>query len=200
MNLNFIPVNGKCEYFDYDEFENSVKETLQTTCQEATVILFNNFPVLLSTETTVDLILVVALKDYQGNYFRVKKGEKWIYLHNLIIPINFIANLQDTEIIIDEDGQIITDNETADYSNEIDSIKFSLLDYLVRKCNFTKEQLFITPLIHIKNKKTIAKDNFLVSEKFDFKNLLTYLKSTSQEIFCSYRNWKTEIGYASNGH
>jgi len=197
MNLNFIPVNGKCEYFDYDEFENSVKETLQTTCQEATVILFNNFPVLLSTETTVDLILVVALKDYQGNYFRVKKGEKWIYLHNLIIPINFIANLQDTEIIIDEDGQIITDNETADYSNEIDSIKFSLLDYLVRKCNFTKEQLFITPLIHIKNKKTIAKDNFLVSEKFDFKNLLTYLKSTSQEIFCSYRNWKTEIGYTT---
>jgi hypothetical protein len=120
-----------------------------------------------------------------------------IYLHNLIIPINFIANLQDTEIIIDEDGQIITDNETADYSNEIDSIKFSLLDYLVRKCNFTKEQLFITPLIHIKNKKTIAKDNFLVSEKFDFKNLLTYLKSTSQEIFCSYRNWKTEIGYTT---
>lgn len=197
MNLNFIPVNGKCEYFDYDEFEKSVKETLQTTCKEATVILFNNFPVLLSTETTVDLILVVALKDYQGNYFRVKKGEKWIYLHNLIIPINFITNLQDTEIIIDEDGQIITDNETADYSNEIDSIKFSLLDYLVRKCNFTKENLFITPLIYIKNKKTIAKDNFLVSEKFDFKNLLTYLKSTSQEIFCSYRNWKTEIGYTT---
>lgn len=197
MNLNFIPVNGKCEYFDYDEFESSVKDTLQTTCQEATVILFNNFPVLLSTETAVDLILVVALKDYQGNYFRVKKGGKWIYLHNLIIPINFIANLQDTEIIIDEDGQIITDNETADYSNEIESIKFSLLDYLVRKCNFIKEQLFITPLIHIKNKSTIAKDNFLVSEKFDFKNLLIYLKSTSQEIFCSYRNWKTEIGYTT---
>lgn len=197
MNLNFIPVNGKCEYFDYDEFESSVKDTLQTTCKEATVILFNNFPVLLSTETTVDLILVVALKDYQGNYFRVKKGDKWIYLHNLIIPINFIANLQDTEIIIDEDGQIITDNETADYSNEIESIKFSLLDYLVRKCNFIKEQLFISPLIHIKNKNTIAKDNFLVSEKFDFKNLLIYLKSTSQEIFCSYRNWKTEIGYTT---
>jgi len=197
MNLNFIPVNGKCEYFDYDEFESSVRDTLQTTCKEATVILFNNFPVLLSTETTVDLILVVALKDYQGNYFRVKKGEKWIYLHNLIIPINFIANLQDTEIIIDEDGQIITDNETADYSSEIESIKFSLLDYLVRKCNFVKEQLFITPLIHIKNKNTIAKDNFLVSEKFDFKNLLFYLKSTSQDIFCSYRNWKTEIGYTT---
>jgi len=197
MNLNFIPVNGKCEYFDYDEFESSVRDTLQTTCKEATVILFNNFPVLLSTETTVDLILVVALKDYQGNYFRVKKGEKWIYLHNLIIPINFIANLQDTEIIIDEDGQIITDNETADYSNEIESIKFSLLDYLVRKCNFIKEQLFITPLIHIKNKNNIAKDNFLVSEKFDFKNLLIYLKSTSQDIFCSYRNWKTEIGYTT---
>lgn len=197
MNLNFIPVNGKCEYFDYDEFERSVKDTLQTTCKEATVILFNNFPVLLSTETTVDLILVVALKDYQGNYFRVKKGDKWIYLHNLIIPINFITNLQETEIIFDEDGHIATDNETADYSNEIESIKFSLLDYLVRKCNFIKEQLFITPLIHIKNKSTIAKDNFLVSEKFDFKNILIYLKSTSQEIFCSYRNWKNEIGYST---
>ena len=197
MNLNFIPVNGKSEYFNYDEFESSARAALQNTCTDATIILFNNFPVLLSTETTVDLILVVALKDYKGNYFRVRKGDRWVYLYNLIIPVNFIANLQDTEIVIDEDGQIITDNETADYATELLSIKHSLLDYLVRKCNFTKEQLFINPLIHIKNKNTIAKDNFLVSQKFDFNNLLLYLKSSTQEIFCSYKNWKSEIGYST---
>lgn len=197
MNLNFIPVNGKSEYFDYGEFEKSIRETLQYTCNEATVVLFNKFPVLLSTETNIDLILILALKDFKGNYFRIKKGEKWIYLHNLIIPINFITNLQDNKIVIDEDGQIITDNETADYSIELDSIKFSLLDYLVRKCNFQREQLFISPLIHIKNKNSLVKDNFLISEKFDFNNLLHYLKSTSQAIFCSYKNWKTEIGYSN---
>lgn len=197
MNLNFIPVNGKSEYFDYDEFEKSIRETLKYTCNEATVVLFNKFPVLLSTETNIDLILVLALKDYKGNYFRIKKGEKWIYLHNLIIPINFITNLQDTKIEIEEDGQIITDNETADYSTELDSIKYSLLDYLVRKCNFQREQLFISPLIHIKNKNSLVKDNFLISEKFDFENLIFYLKNTSQAIFCSYKNWKTEIGYSN---
>ena len=196
MNLNFIPVNGKCEYFNYDEFESSVRTSLQNTCKEATVILFNNFPVLLSTETTVDLILVIALKDYKGNYFRVRKGDKWIYLYNLIIPVNFIANLQESEIKIDEEGFINADGEQLDYSDEIQSIKHSLLDYLVRKCNFIKEQLYINPLIHIKNKSTLTIDNFLVSEKFDFNNLLTYLKSSTQDIFCSYKNWKTETGYS----
>jgi hypothetical protein len=196
MNLNFIPVNGKCEYFNYDEFESSVRTSLQNTCKEATVILFNNFPVLLSTETTVDLILVIALKDYKGNYFRVRKGDKWVYLYNLIIPINFITNLQESEIQIDEEGFINADGEQLDYSDEIQSIKHSLLDYLVRKCNFIKEQLYINPLIHIKNKSTLTIDNFLVSEKFDFNNLLTYLKSSTQDIFCSYKNWKTETGYS----
>lgn len=196
MNLNFIPINGKSEHFDYESFELSIKESLQNTCKDATILLFNNFPVLLSTESSIDLILVVALKNYQGNYFRVKKGEKWIYLHNLIIPINFITNLQEAEIKIDEDSQLIADNETADYSHEIQSIKFGLIDYLVRRCNFIKEQLFISPLIFIQNKQTLAKDSFLVADKFDFKNLLFYLKSTSQEIFCSYTYWKSEIGYS----
>jgi len=196
MNLNVIPVNGKCEYLDYVEFERSAKENLQNTCNEATIILFNNFPVLLTTEASIDLILVIALKDCKGNYFRIKKGEKWIYLHNLIIPINFISNLQDSEISIDEDGELIISNtETIDCSNEIANIKHSLLDYLVRKCNFRKEELFISPLIHIKNNVTFTNDNFLVSEKFDFKSLLVYLKNSSQEIFCSYKNWKSEAGY-----
>lgn len=197
MNLNFITVNGKCSYFDYVEFENSVKFNLQNTCNDATVILFNNFPVLLSTETTVDLILVIALKDYKGNYFRVKKGEKWIYLKNLIIPVNFITNLQDSDIKIDEDGFINADGEQLDYSDEINSIRYSLLDYFVRKCNFIKGQLYINPLIYIKNKNNITKDNYLVSEKFDFNSLLSYLKCSTQDIFCSYKNWKTETGFST---
>ena len=61
MNLNFIPINGKSEHFDYESFELSIKESLQNTCKDATILLFNNFPVLLSTESSIDLILVVAL-------------------------------------------------------------------------------------------------------------------------------------------
>ena len=175
MNLNFITVNGKSDYLNYDNFERTAKQALQNTCQEASIFLFNNFPVLLSTETNIDLILILALKDFKGNYFRVKKGEKWVYLHNLIIPINFITNLQKEDIHIDDEGLIIVGDETLDYTEEIQSIKFSLLDYLIRKCNFIKEQLFITPLIQIKNNKKITKNNFLVSETFDFTNFTRHL-------------------------
>jgi len=197
MNLNFITVNGKSDYLNYDNFENTAKQALQNTCQEASIFLFNNFPVLISTETNIDLILILVLKDYKGNYFRIKKGDKWVYLHNLIIPINFITNLQKEDIHIDDEGLIIVGDETLDYTEEIQSIKFSLLDYLIRKCNFIKEQLFITPLIQIKNNKKITKDNFLVSETFDFNSLLDYLKSSTQDIFISYKNWKSETGYAT---
>ena len=32
MNLNFIPVNGKSEYFDYDEFEKSINDITGEKC------------------------------------------------------------------------------------------------------------------------------------------------------------------------
>jgi hypothetical protein len=196
MNLNFIPINGKSPFFEYEAFEISARQILQNTCQDATIILFNNFPVLLTTEATIDLILIIALKDVKGNYFRVKKEEKWIYLHNLIIPINFVTNLQNETIVVDEEGVINVGDETFDYTDEIQSIKFSLLDYLVRKCDFIKEQLFITPLIFINNKQKITQDNFLISEKFDFSSIVDYLRNSSQAIFVSYKNWKNEIGYS----
>lgn len=53
MNLNFISINGTCNYLDYTEFENSVREGLKITCKEASIFLLNNFPVLLSTETAL---------------------------------------------------------------------------------------------------------------------------------------------------
>jgi hypothetical protein len=45
-------------------------------------------------ETTIDLIQVLAINPKKGNYYRVWKNEQWVYLNNLIIPINFGTYLQ----------------------------------------------------------------------------------------------------------
>lgn len=197
MNLSFIPLNGKCPYLDYDAFEASARKILPPTCKEATIILFNNFPALVSTESIIDLIIVIALKDEKGNFYAIRKGDKLIYLNNLIIPVSFILNLQDSELSVDEDNDLFADSEPHDFTSEMESIRQGLMDYLTRKCYFKKSELFIKPIVFVKNKKTIYGENFLVANNLDFKSLMIYVSSSSQDILCSYKTWKTEEGYST---
>jgi len=34
MSIEIIPINGKSQYFDYDDFEKSVKETVGKKCSD----------------------------------------------------------------------------------------------------------------------------------------------------------------------
>lgn len=197
MSFTFIPVNGKNPNFDYEAFETSARKILPPTCNEATIILFNNFPVLVSSQSSIELIIVIALKDEKGNFYGIRKGNKIIYLHNLIIPVSIINNLEDASLTLDDENYLLADNQPIDYSSEVDSIRYGLRDYLVRKCNFIKQDLFIKPMIYIKNQKTFYLENILVCQNLDFKQLMIFVSTNTQEILCSYKNWKVESGYQS---
>ena len=70
MSIEIIPINGKSQYFDYDNFEKSVIETVGKKCSDAKIFLFNNFPVSVSVETNIDLILIIAIEDKKGNFYK----------------------------------------------------------------------------------------------------------------------------------
>ena len=76
MNIEFTYLNGKSHLFDNEFFEESVKDALKNTCKDAQVFLFNNFPVVISTESHLDILLIINILDKTGNYYVVNKLEK----------------------------------------------------------------------------------------------------------------------------
>lgn len=198
MSIDIIPINGKSQYFDYDNFEMSVKDTIGKKCTDAKIFLFNNFPVSVSIETNIDLIIVIVIENKKGNFYIPKSnGDKPVYFYNQIIPIKFITNFKDEKISVEDENQIIADGEFVDYSNEINSIRFSLINYLSNKCGFKRNELYIQPLIFIENDNEFVLDNFLIAKTFDFKCIHKYFVKNHAEIFISYKDWKSEFGYST---
>ena len=163
MSIEIIPINGKANFFDYEAFEESAKAIFGRSCSDAKIFLLNNFPASVSVETNIDLILIIAVEDKTGNFYRLDK-KRAVYFHNQIIPIRVVNQFEDSEISTDDNGQLIADNEFIDYSLEINSMKYGLISYLSKRCGFESQNLYAEPLIWIKNKSEIFHDNYLTSK------------------------------------
>lgn len=198
MSIDIIPINGKSSYIDYDAFEKSVRETIGKKCSDAKVFLFNNFPVSVSIETNIDLIIIIAIENKKGNFYIPKSnGEKPVYFYNQIIPLKFITHFKDDTISIEDGDEIITNDEFIDYSTEINSMRFSLMNYLANKCGFKRNELYVRPLIFIQNQNEFVIDNYLIGKTLDFKSIHKYFSYNHADIFISYKDWKTEFGYST---
>ena len=196
MSIEIIPINGKTDFFDYEAFEESVKSTIGRRCSDAKIFLLNNFPASVSVETNIDLILIIAIEDKRGNFYIPKSGEnRPIYFHNQIIPIQVVNQFESIKLSIDDKGQLVADEEFIDYSSEINSMRFSLISYLSSRCGFEKQDLYVQPLIWIKNKSEIFHDHYITSEVFNFNILTKYFKYNNQNIFIAYKAWKINFGY-----
>lgn len=197
MSIDIIPINGKSEYFDYDVFESTLKEKIGKKCSDAKVFLLNNFPVSVSVETNIDLILIIAIEKKDKNFYIPKSvDDKPIYFHNQIIPIKFITQFKDEKVLLEEGNQIVSEEGYVDYSTDLNSIKFGFSRYLSNRCGFTKEALYIKPLIFIQNDNEFVTDNYLVAKKFDFYSLHKYFAKSHDDIFISYKNWNSEFAYS----
>jgi hypothetical protein len=196
MSIDIIPINDKSKYFDYNNFETSVKTIIGKKCTDAKIFLFNNFPVSVSVETNIDLILVIAIENKKGNYYIPKfKEDKPIYFYNQIIPIKFVTNYKDDIVSNNGRSQLLANEEFLDYTNEINTIRFSLLKYLSEKCSFKKNEIFIQPIVFIENESEIILENYIVGKVFDFNTLHNYFSKNNSDIYISYKEWITDIGY-----
>ncbi len=196
MSIEIIPINGKTNFFDYEVFEESAKAIFGRSCSDAKIFLLNNFPASVSVETNIDLILIIAVEDKTGNFYILNKNRA-VYFHNQIIPIRVVNQFEDSELSKDDNGQLIADNEFIDYSPEINSMKYDLKSYLSNRCGFERQNLYVEPLIWIKNKSEIFHKHYLTSKVFDFKALNKYFKQNSQDIFTAYKAWNAGYGYQS---
>jgi len=196
MSLQIHNINGQNPNLNYSDFENDFERIIGRRCYKAQCFLFNNFPVSVSTEFNIDLIVVIALKNEKGNFNIVKSIDgKPKYLYNQIIPIKFIDQYHNEEITLDDKLRIVANEKYLDYDSEISSIRYSFRNYLVKRCGFNSSELYIKPIVFLKNDREFIKDNHIVGPELNFKILYKYLKYNSQEIFISYKTWKNEMSY-----
>lgn len=198
MSLDFITINGHNPNINYKELERDFRNFFSHSCPDAKMFIINNFPICLSNEISIDLIIILAIKDSNGNYYIVKNENKPVYFHNQIIPISFVNNLENKVFTLDEaDENILNIDESSslDYTSEINSLRQGLQNYLINRCGFIREDLFVKPLIFIKNPSKIDLDNYVISNEFNFKALIAYFRSSNSDIYLSYKHWKESDFY-----
>lgn len=196
MAFNIIPVNGHSPYLNYEFFEQTIRDQIGKKCGDGIVFLLNNFPIPVSAELDIDLIMIIAIEPKDGNYYMPKViNERRIYFFNQIIPIKFITFLSEKKVSI-EGRQISVENEElVDYSMEIQAMRQGLFNYLTQRCQFNRSELFVHPLIFIQNQQELVIDNCLIAPTFDFRYLHRYFNQNSADIFVSYKSWKTPAGF-----
>lgn len=197
MSIEFTTINGENEHLDYRAFEDDLKNRLQDTCNDAKVYLYNNFPVVVTEESLIDLLFVFAPKDIGGNYFLINTPEGSVTIKNLIIPIHFIDGFKNQKIQI-EDGELLIDGAGINYEHEVNGIKYKLQDYLNNKCRFNEDTLNVQPLFFIKNNQQFILPNHLTGSELTFNNLESYLKENINKNYYSTKRWTKYNDYDSN--
>lgn len=174
MSIEFTPINGKHPLIDYNQLENEILNSLQKTCSEAKVYIFNKFPVCLSPEVNIDIMLVIALKDISSNTYRFDSKEGKKYLKNIIMPISFNTVYSEGVVsIIDND--VVADGDSIDFSTEMYVISKELRFYIVNKCKILDDYITIYPIKYLFTKTNLFYKDHIFSNKFSFEMIAKYI-------------------------
>ena len=98
--------------------------------------------------TNIDLLLIIFLERKEGNFFKIdgkyyegKEGnQKQVYLHNIILPIKFIDEFKNDEVVInnypvkgnwDKNSNIsVNNNFDIEFIQEIYELKYGTESFL----------------------------------------------------------------------
>ncbi len=196
MSINLIQLNGRSKFIDYDQFERQLKGSLERTCSDATLAMFNNFPVLTSPEIKTDLIISFCIKKMYKNFYRQVRSGSSIYLQNMLLSVSCLDAYENSQIEITSDDDLVIDGIIYDYVSDMQSLKFGLKDYLVNRCSFEKNDLNVTPVIFIKNSSILYfKDGMLVAPELNWDNLLKCIFQNATQNIIGCKKWNLDYGY-----
>ena len=101
MELSFSKINGTNADLNYDVLKESIIEKLGKTCKEAEVIILNNFPVSVSSQASVDFIVLLNIPKKDRSWYRVETADDRHYVKNQIIAVSIVNEYTNSNIKID---------------------------------------------------------------------------------------------------
>jgi hypothetical protein len=196
MPIHLIPLNGKSPYIDYNEFESALKLFLGTTCNEATLYIYNNFLTPVSSETKIDILILLSIHDKSGNYTRHRNTNgRFDYFRNTIVPITVNSTFLNSNILI-KDNYLEIDEYEYENSDALNSLKFGFLNFLEKKIGCTRNKLLIEPIELILNKnQSMVFGTKLIGNALSGNHFFQLLMNDPSHFFQSYQPWKGDNGY-----
>lgn len=165
-------------------------------------------------ETNIDLLLIIAIENKNGNYVKIENTHnKSMYFNNLIIPIKFIEEFEYNNITppkLSEDNnssynlyiEECEEKEIFEIKNAINELKWETKHYLEKVWRkFKLEKINIEmkvnpyPIIWIissnKQKHSFCYDNIICTHQFGLEELENHLKHAyfHSKSFTSVYSW-----------
>jgi len=187
MSIKVISINGQHPKLDYNRLESTFDELYHLHCDEATIFVINQFPVLVASESHIDIVIIIAVKNVTGNFIRFKKQGKYVYLYNLIIPIKFVSDFANASIT-ELDGFLLSDEAYLDFSKEISALTYNFKSYLTARCGFS--DVYIHPFVFVENQQSFVSKNLVVNDKLDFYAIHDWMSQDDMMFLSSYNKWK----------
>lgn len=196
MPVNLVALNGTNRYIDYGELESSLTDFLGPKCTEATMYVLNNFPAPVSSECKIDLLILLSLNDINGNYTRYPNGNgNYDYFRNLVAPITINTQYRKSNIKLS--GNFLeVDGYEHNNIDELNSLKFGLLNFLSNSCEMDRSKLFIQPIELILNDHTsVAFGNCIVDKSLLGQQFFKLIQTDPKQFFQACQLWKGSANY-----
>lgn len=193
MKLKFNKINGTNTDLNYDTLKESIIEKLSATCKEVEVIILNNFPVSVSSQASVDFIVILNIPKKDKSWYRVETADDRHYVKNQIIAVSIVNEYTNSNIKIDS-GLIEIDGAYVDFEDNANKIKWGLTNYLSSNCKLERKYITVHPITWIINASSSHTiNNILIDKKFTYDKVEEIIKLNYYFKWPGYKQW-----YGSN--
>jgi len=196
MPNDIIYLNGKHPLINDEKLKESFFSFLGRTVSNSILYIFSNFPAPVSAEYKIDILAILSIEDFHGNYLRVSNNySSNNYFRNFILPISINNNhFEDTIEVVK--NNLLINGIFYENNDELLTIKFGLKNLLESKCFFEKGKVQLIPIeILINKNKQIVFEQTFVDYTINWQNIFSYVKLNPNLYFQSYSPWKGNLGF-----
>jgi hypothetical protein len=196
MELNLNKINGTNSFLNYDLFKESILSELNIDCDEAEVLILNNFPVPVLSQATLDFIIFLKIPKHPLKRPIIKNEEGFVYISNLIIAVSIIKEYEYSTINIDK-NQLYVDDSLIDLSDNASKLKWGLTNYLHEACGLLeREKITVHPIFWvINNNQTNICENIIISKNLTFDSIKKCISINSYLRYPGYSDWNNTNFY-----
>lgn len=197
MELSFSKINGTNPYLDYEIFKNSIFEDLQHDCAKAEVLVLNQFPIAVASQSTLDFLIFLKVPTNSNKRPKIYLEDNFVYISNLIIAVSVINEFSNDKIQL-LDNELIANGQYIAANEQASKLKWGLTNYLQHACKLN-ENITVHPVFWVRNnEQTIITENTVVSKSLTFNLIKKCISLNSYLKFSGYVDWNYDNSYENS--
>lgn len=190
MDLKFTKINGTNSFLNYDLLKESLLHELQIDCDEAEVLILNNFPVPVLSQATLDFIIFIRIPKHPSKRPIITKDDGFVYISNLIIAVSIINDYENSLVEIENNQLNVDNNSLIDLSDIASKLKWGLTNYLHEACGLEeREKITVHPISWVINNQKNICENLIISKNLTFDLIKKCISLNDYLRYPGYINW-----------